>query len=78
MGTSPTRATSSARTEISGITSSDSLESKERRLLELRLLHQYSTKTCFYILVDHESDPLALEIRQTAIPNVAFKNDALL
>ena len=78
MGNSPTRATSSTRTEISDITSSDSLESKERRLLELRLLHQYSTKTCFYILVDHESDPLALEIWQTAIPNVAFKNDALL
>ena len=78
MRTSPTRATSSARIEISGITSIDSLESRERRLLELRLLHQYSTKTCFLILVDHETDPLALEIWQTAVPNVAFTNDALL
>ena len=78
MGNSPSRATSSVRTEISGIESSQSLESKERRLLELRLLHQYTTKTCFLILVDHESDPLALELWQTAVPNLAFKNDALL
>ena len=78
MGNSSTRATSSARTEISTISSSDILESRERRLSELRLLHQYSTKTCLYIIVDHESDPVALKIWQTAVPNVAFKNDALL
>ena len=77
-GTSSTRATSSARTDISGIGSSDSLESRERRLLELRLLHQYSTKTCFHISVNPESDPVALEIWQTAVPSVAFKNHALL
>lgn len=78
MGNSSTRATSSARTEISGITSSDLSESRKRRLFELRLLHQYSTKTCFHIIVDPESDPVALEIWQIAVPNVAFENDALL
>ena len=78
MGDSSTRATSRARTEISSIASSDLLESRERRLSELRLLHQYSTKTCLHLLVNPESDPVALELWQTAIPNVAFKNDALL
>ena len=78
MGNSSTRATSSARTEISRISSPDLLESRERRLSELRLLHQYTTKTCFNIILNPESDPVTLEIWQTAIPNVAFKNDALL
>ncbi len=77
MGSSSTRATSSSRTEISGVESSDLSESRERRLLELKLLHQYSTKTCLHISVP-DSDPAAVEIWQTAIPSVAFKNDALL
>lgn len=55
-------------------------ESKKRRLLELRLLHQYTTKTSLTLnLVDPGSaEPNLMEVWMSDVPNLAFNNDALL
>jgi hypothetical protein len=49
-------------------------ESRNRRILELKLLHQYITKTSLTIA----SDPARAEAWTNIIPNLAFTNDALL
>ncbi|KAG8529237.1 uncharacterized protein KY384_005872 [Bacidia gigantensis] len=51
-------------------------ESRDRRLLELKLMHQYSTSTFDSLLVSTSAD--ATEIFQSLIPALALKNDALL
>ena len=55
-------------------------ESKQRRLLEFRLLHHYNTRTSLTLNLippgSTESNPLELWL--TDVPILAFDNDALL
>ncbi|MCJ1433825.1 hypothetical protein MMC27_003190 [Xylographa pallens] len=54
----------------------DLSESKNRRLLELRLLHHYDTKTS--LSIPGYDEPTTTELWTTTIPQLAFENDALL
>ena len=51
-------------------------ESRERRLLELRLLHHYTTKTSMTYSASPE--PAATEVWSLVYPKVALKHEALL
>jgi len=61
-------------TSVSGANIVDFPESRSRRLFELKLLHQYITKTSPTI----GSDPTAVEAWTKIVPVLAFSNDALL
>ena len=51
-----------------------------RRLLELRLLHQYATKTSltFHLTAPGSHDQSSIELWLSDVPKLAFDNDALL
>jgi hypothetical protein len=51
-------------------------ESRTRRLLELKLLHQYTTKTS--LTLSGSTEPVSLEVFTTILPRLALKHDALL
>ena len=51
-------------------------ESKDRRLVELRLLHHYDTKTG--LSISGRDDPIGIGIWTITLPQLAFENDALL
>ncbi|MCJ1399122.1 hypothetical protein MMC11_002324 [Xylographa trunciseda] len=51
-------------------------ESKKRRLLELRLLHHYMTKTS--LRISGQDEPTAVEPWTTILPGLAIEHDALL
>ncbi|KAL2048797.1 hypothetical protein ABVK25_010922 [Lepraria finkii] len=62
--------------KASSATVRDFPESRERRLLELRLLHHYATRTSMSFSASPE--PAAKEIWSVVCPKVALKHDALL
>ncbi|KAG0646571.1 Sterol regulatory element-binding ECM22 [Hyphodiscus hymeniophilus] len=51
-------------------------ESKERRLLELRLMHQWTLNTCLTFPLS--ADPSVRDINTTILPKLSLENEALL
>ncbi len=79
----PTKTAPSDKSPSVKNTSTDSVdypESKNRRLLELRLLHQYTTKTSLTInlTAPGSTEQIPLEPWISNVPKIAFDNDALL
>lgn len=73
---SRSRSRSAADESSPKIKALDFPESRKRRLLELRLLHQYTTSTSLTLLAPPSS--IQAEVWSVMIPRLAFQDDALL